>query len=77
MDFAKLTDSQIYQAISQSYAAIAKLAEYQQFLLFDLGLPTSEIARNQMIEANAKHMERIQKEIDAFLGELTKRRLQK
>jgi len=71
--YAQLTESQIWQAISESHEAIAGLIKYQRYLSTGSGLPKNDEARIQLMASNVKLVQKIQSEIKELQKELERR----
>ncbi len=72
MRYSKLSKKQIWEALSQSHAAIAAVIKYQAFLTADIGLPEDDTARLQLMAANEEVVGKIRAEIRALEEELSR-----
>ena len=73
MRHSQLSNEQILLALSESYNISAAITKYQALLASAIGLPKDDTARNELMTANMKVLEKIRTEIRALEHELDRR----
>jgi hypothetical protein len=73
MRHSQLSNEQILLALSESYNVVAAVTKYQVFLTSPIGLPKDDTARNELMTANMKVLEKIRTEIRALEHGLDRR----
>jgi hypothetical protein len=74
MQYSKLSDQEIFQALSDSHEVIASIRDYQSTLASRKGFPSNDVARNELMNSNAKLIDAIQADIRVLESELAGRK---